>query len=107
MATPDRPRPTAPDQLDRLRSRYERLRERRIEAGRDLEHATKRLEDLQREARDAYGTDDVAELRERLAALRAENARRVADYEGHLAEVEAAVRAAETDHREASAGDDR
>lgn len=105
--THDRGRSMAPDQLDRLRSRYEQLRKRRIEAGRDLEHATKRLESLQREARDAYGTDDIAELRERLAALRAENARRVADYEAHLVEVEAAVRDAEVDHRDAGGEDER
>jgi chromosome segregation ATPase len=76
-------------EIDDLRRRYERLRERRITAEADLRNATQELERLQREAKAAYGTDDLDELTRLLGEMRRENERKRAEYQQHLDAVEA------------------
>ena len=71
-----------------LQRRYQELERRRIEAGRDLKHAQDRLETLETEARETYGTDDLERLREKLDGMRRENAKRLEDYRTHLATLE-------------------
>lgn len=87
---------------ERLRRRYEDLRVRRERALFEYEGAAKRLEELSREARDEWGTDDVEALRARLAEMEAENERQRRAYaesldrfERELAEVDKAWEDAE------------
>lgn len=76
-------------EIDDLRRRYDRLRERRITAEADLRNATQELERLQREAKAAYGTDDLNELTRMLDEMKRENERKRAEYQQHLDAVEA------------------
>jgi phage shock protein A len=92
---PGRPAPPpttggdARQEIDDLRRRYERLRERRITAEADLRNATQELERLQREAKAAYGTDDLDELSRMLEQMKQENERKRVEYQQHLDAVEA------------------
>ena len=63
----------AQQSIEELQRRYSALNTRKIQADTHLETARKNLEQLKSEARAAYGTDDVAELQQKLAAMKAEN----------------------------------
>ena len=88
--------------IEQLQKRYESLNTRKIQAETHRDNAKKRLEELRSEARDKYGTDDVAELEKKLAEMKADNERKRSEYqqsldkiEGELAEVEKKFAAAE------------
>ncbi|RVU19709.1 hypothetical protein [Methylobacterium oryzihabitans] len=66
--------------LDALRPAYETLREDRIRAQSDVERLTRELEAARAQAREELGTDDEAEIRAMIEAVRAENARQVAAF---------------------------
>lgn len=90
--------------IDELKNRYENLNKRKIQAETNLEHATQLLEELKAQARKEYGTDDIEELRKKLAEMEAENERKRASYqealdriETDLADVEAQYKAVEND----------
>lgn len=72
-----------------LQARWERLNRKKIEYERDLENSQKSLDDLRRQARENYGTDDLAALREKLDEMRRENERKLTEYHDHLASIEA------------------
>lgn len=74
--------------IDELKQRYTVLHERKIKAGATLDHAKEQLEKLQKQARELYGTDNVDELRAKLAAMEAENERRRAEYQADLERIE-------------------
>ena len=59
--------------IEQLQQRYAKLNEQKIQAETNLEHAKKQLDQLQKEAREKYGTDDLAELRKKLDEMKAEN----------------------------------
>lgn len=79
---------TRTDEIDELKRRYEQLREQRIHAEADLKNANKELDRLKKEAREKYGTDELAELLGMLERMKVENERKRLEYEGHLAELE-------------------
>lgn len=81
--------PDGRQEMDELRRRYERLRERRITAEADLKNANKELERLRNEAREKYGTDDLGELTRMLEEMQRENERKRAEYQQHLDGIEA------------------
>jgi phage shock protein A len=89
MKSANPPTGDARQEIDDLRRRYERLRERRITAEADLRNATQELERLQREAKAAYGTDDLDELSHMLERMKQENERKRVEYQQHLDAVEA------------------
>ncbi len=74
--------------IDELKQRYTVLHERKIKASTTLDHAKEQLDKLQKQAREQYGTDNVEELRAKLAALEAENERRRAEYQADLERIE-------------------
>ena len=76
-------------EMDELRRRYERLRERRITAEADLKNANQELDRLKQEAREKYGTDDLAELTRMLEGMKRENERKRAEYQQPLDGIEA------------------
>ena len=93
----------APQDIDQLRKRYVQLDRKKIEAETSLKAAGDQLKRLKKQARDAYGTDDVDELAKKLAAMQAENERKRSEYQKHLDDVEAKLAAVEEQHREAEA----
>lgn len=90
-----------------LKHQFRELERQKIEAGRDLKHAKDRLQTLASEAREKYGTDDLDELRERLAAMRAENKKRLEDYRRHLESLEKGLGDIESRYAAAEADDAR
>ena len=57
----------------RIDETLKRLDKRKTEAEIHLKNATGRLGELQEEAREKYGTDDLAELRKKLSTMKSEN----------------------------------
>jgi predicted nucleic acid-binding Zn-ribbon protein len=78
----------APNDMEALLSRFKRLDEQKIRADQNWKHSREKLEELKREALDAYGTDDLTKLRALLAEMEAENDRKKREYAEHLAEIE-------------------
>jgi hypothetical protein len=74
--------------IEALQQRYQVLHTKKIQAETELKNARERLDDLKREARDKFGTDDVAELQEKLATMRAENEKKRAKYQDDLDRIE-------------------
>lgn len=78
----------AQQSIEQLQKRYETLNTKKIQAARDLEHATKNLEDLKSEAKEKYGTDDLDALREKLAVMTRENEEKRSKYQADLDRIE-------------------
>jgi chromosome segregation ATPase len=74
--------------IEQLQERYATLNAKKIAAETELKGAEKRLKELQKEARDKYGTDDVAKLREMLENLKRENEEKRANYQASLDRIE-------------------
>jgi chromosome segregation ATPase len=75
--------------IEKLQERYKQLNTRKIQAETHLDNARAQLEALQAEAREKYGTDDLAALREKLAQMKAENESKRAAYQEQLDKIEA------------------
>lgn len=76
-------------EIEKLKQRYAELDRARTTAQANLENAQKQLDEAKAEARNQYGTDDLAVLRQKLADMQAENERKQTDYRRHLDEVTA------------------
>ncbi|MBS3759644.1 MAG: hypothetical protein KGY61_13395 [Desulfobacterales bacterium] len=74
--------------IDELKARYENLNKRKIQAEANLENARNQLEELKAQARQEFGTDDVASLKKMLADMEAENERKRAAYQESLDSIE-------------------
>lgn len=90
-------------ELAGLKADYEKLREEKVRAEQTLAHLEAELEELRREALEEYGTADTAELKDRLAAMREENARMVAGYREHIARIREGLAALESGLEDAGA----
>ncbi len=86
--------------IDALKARFQRLQEKRIETKVMLDNAQKHLDTLKAQAREAYATDDVAELQAMLAERRAENERLRTSYQTHLDGIDAKLDAIAREHDE-------
>jgi DNA repair exonuclease SbcCD ATPase subunit len=93
--------------IEALRQRYSRLERKKIETSADLRNAEQQLDELKREAKAKYGTDDLAELKTKLEEMKAENEKKCREYqqqldqiEGDLAKVEQAFNQAADGHQE-------
>lgn len=75
--------------IEKLQERFSQLNKRKIQAETNLDNAREQLEKLQAEAREKYGTDDLAALREKLAQMKAENEAKRAAYQEQLDKIEA------------------
>lgn len=78
-------------ELARLRREHDDLVQMRVRTERDVEHAKKQLEDLTKQAEEAFGTSDPEELAAELDRRRKDNAEKVAAYRAHVAEVRKAL----------------
>jgi hypothetical protein len=87
--------PSGPQAMEGLQERFAQLNKRKIVAETELQGAEKRLDELKRQAREQFGTDDVAELGRKLAELQAENESRRAAYQSQLDKIESDLAAVE------------
>jgi chromosome segregation ATPase len=79
----------APQQsIEALQERFQQLNKRKIQAETSLDLARQQLETLKSEAREKFGTDDVAELRAKLDAMKADNERKRHEYQAALDKIE-------------------
>ncbi len=74
--------------IEELQERYRKLDKKKTEAETELRGANKRLEDLKKDAREKYGTDDIVELQKRLQEMTAENEEKRAKYQAQLDQIE-------------------
>lgn len=75
-------------EMEELRKRYDGLSHKKTECETNLKTANKKLQDLQDQARELYGTDNIVELEQKLADMKAENERLVAEYRASLDGIE-------------------
>jgi SMC interacting uncharacterized protein involved in chromosome segregation len=75
--------------IEELQERYQRLNTKKIESATLLQQAQKQLDNLKREAREKYGTDDLAALEAKLVEMKAENEAKRAAYQAELERIEA------------------
>lgn len=85
-----------PQSMEQLQDRYQRLHRKKIETETELKTARRRLDELQAEAREKYGTDDLTALEEKLAAMKAENEAKRAEYQKSLDQIDADLSEVET-----------
>ncbi len=95
-------RPAGALDIEQLKAKHKELDTARTRAKANLESAQKQLDELRTEARQAYGTDDLDALRQKLTQMRDENERKRADYQQHLEQVQAKL--AEVEKTFAAAG---
>lgn len=96
--------PAPSDQeFEQLTKRFETLNRRKIEAETSLKHAQQHLQQLKQEARDKYGTDDIAELQQQLTAMQAENEAKRQAYKTELDKIETDLKDVETRFQSADA----
>jgi chromosome segregation ATPase len=81
--------------IEVLQDRYRELHTKKIQVDTNLENATNQLTVLKEEAREKYGTDDVAALRSKLEAMKAENEEKRRAYQAELDRIEADLAAVE------------
>lgn len=81
--------------IEQLQKRYQDLNTQKIQAARDLDHANMQLDALRKEAREKYGTDDLAELQDKLKAMKADNEAKRLKYQTDLEAIETALAAVE------------
>ena len=92
--------PDGQEDIDALKKRYDALNEKKIKAETNQEAAEKRLKELREQALRDYGTDNLDELRQKLAELKAENERKRSEYQVHLDEIESKLATVEQQHKE-------
>jgi hypothetical protein len=99
---------TAAEQQDieRLKQRFTDLNVKKIQADTKLRESQSRLDELKRQAREQYGTDDLDELKRKLQAMKAENERLRAEYQQHLDGIEAELDRVTAEHKAAMSEDE-
>jgi phage shock protein A len=85
--------------IETLKARFEDLKSKKITAEANLKNANATLEELRREARTQFGTDDLDELRQKLSEMEAENERLRSEYEMHLDQIEQGLAEVESQYR--------
>lgn len=85
-------------QIDELRARYDKLREKRLLAQNNLDNAGKQMAELKRQALEQWGTDDLEQLSRKLEQMRADNEQRLAEYRAHLDAIERELQQVERNH---------
>jgi polyhydroxyalkanoate synthesis regulator phasin len=92
---------TDPQQdIEHLKQRYQKLAETRTRAEANLETARTHLEELKKQAREQYGTDDIDELKNKLAQMEEENEKRATEYKQQLDAIEKDLRDVEHQYKD-------
>ena len=87
----------AEESIEALTKRYNELNARKIKAETNLESAEKRLAELKAEAKTTYGTDDLDELRQKLAEMEQANETARTAYQQKLDAIEADLKKVESE----------
>ena len=74
--------------IEQLKKKHKELERQKTTAEANLKTASEQLDALKGEARLKYGTDDLEQLRKRLAEMKESNEKKRADYQKHLEEIE-------------------
>ena len=96
--------PGAPQEIQTLKERYDRLSHKKTAAETELNGLRMQLEELKRKAREAYGTDDLEELKRKLEAMKRETEEKRAGYQKSLDEIESRLKEVEDRYGEAAGG---
>lgn len=88
------------EELETLRNRYQKLDRQRTEAETLLRQARAELEKLEAEAKESYGTQDLAELEAMLAKMEQENLDKRRAYQAQLDGIEQKLKEVEEKFRE-------
>jgi len=88
--------------IEELRRRYDDLRTKKITAEANLATSGQTLDDLKKQAREMYGTDDLALLRVKLEKMTQQNESKRAEYHQHLMEIENKLAEVEAQHAKAT-----
>ena len=101
----DEPDNEAPQTIEELTQRFNHLNTQRIQAEANLKNAQNELAKLKTKARQEYGTDDLEELKTKLADMKRSNEEARAAYqasldtiESQLSEIDDEYRSAESDN---------
>lgn len=89
-------------EIETLRLKYNDLNTKKTRAETNLENARNQLEKLKKEAREAYGTDDLDALRSKLAEIKADNEAKTAKYRTDLEKIEADLQGVEEKYKATS-----
>ncbi len=88
-----------------LKQRYEDLQKEKTRAETKLDTAEKELRKLRKEAKEDYGTDDLAELQAQLETRKQENEKKLAAYQKSLEKIEGDLEAVEAKYDESRKGE--
>ena len=91
--------------IEQLKAQYEKLNERKIQTKTELELAEKNLAELQKEAKDEFGTDDVAQLKKKLEEMESENKKNRQEYQTLLDKIESDLAKVEKANAEPSSAE--
>jgi chromosome segregation ATPase len=81
--------------IEELQARYNRLNTEKIRASTNLENSQKELDRLKADAREKYGTDDIAALQQKLQQMKDDNEQKRAEYQSKLDAIETELEAVE------------
>jgi hypothetical protein len=84
--------------IEELTERYQGLNKRKIQAETNLKNAQKQLDDLRKQAKKDYGTDDLEDLKKKLDAMKQDNEAKRAKYQADLNKIEADLAEVEAKH---------
>ena len=87
--------PPAIQDIETLKKRHKLLEREKHTAEANCKTAEDQLKKLKDEARDKYGTDDLAELKAKLEQMKQENDRKRQEYQKHLDEIDAKLQTIE------------
>lgn len=76
-------------EIEQLKQRYEALRDKKSKTEGELKSKQQQLEDLQKQARDTWGTDDVTALEAKLEQMKRDNEDARRKYQESLDSIEA------------------
>ena len=87
--------------IELLKKRHRDLDRQKTTAEANHKTAEEQLRKLKDDARAEYGTNDVVQLKQKLAELKQENDRKRADYQKHLDAIETCLGEIEAEYQEA------
>jgi hypothetical protein len=93
-----------PLDMQHLSERYKELDRKKTIAETNLENSTRELEDLKRQARETYGTDDLENLKAMLQQMKDDNERKRAEYQQHILQIEDSLAEVQRQHDETLKG---
>ncbi len=91
--------------IEQLTARYTSLNKKKIQTDTQVETARNRLKEVQDKARTTYGTDDILQLKVKLAEITEANTRKLAEYGESLNSIDQALREVEAKFAPAPEGD--